>query len=131
MIGSRLKEERKRLGFSQDGFADVAGITRRPYAEWEAGRTSPTGFQLAALANVGADVTYILTGEHSGGELTAEEKLMLDYFRAATPSIRRAAMGALLGAPAINPQIGGENSHHSSGDGAVHIGTIKTPRARK
>ena len=60
MIGNRLKEERKRLGYSQDSFAVIAGITRRPYAEWEAGRTSPTAMQLAARADLGADVNLSL-----------------------------------------------------------------------
>jgi len=66
MISERLKGERKRLGYSQEDFAALAGITRRPYAEWEAGKTSPTAVQLAALGEAGADVQYIVTGHRQG-----------------------------------------------------------------
>ena len=66
MISERLKTERQRLGFSQEGFAALAGVTRRPYAEWEAGKTSPTAVQLQALHGAGADVQYIVTGQRQG-----------------------------------------------------------------
>lgn len=66
MIGQRLKEERKRLGLNQDDFAAIAGVTRRPYAEWESSNTSPTGAQLAQMGAAGADVQYIVTGVRRG-----------------------------------------------------------------
>lgn len=102
-IGSRLKEERKRLGFNQEEFAVTAGITRRPYTEWESGNTSPTAFQLAALAQVGADVRYIVTGDREGPApeaLTSDERELLALFRAASLSVKAAAIGALQGGTA-------------------------------
>ncbi|MCX7208076.1 MAG: helix-turn-helix transcriptional regulator [Proteobacteria bacterium] len=66
MIEERLKDERKRLGFNQEEFAAFAGVTRRPYADWEAGKTSPTALQLSALAAIGVDVMYIITGQRQG-----------------------------------------------------------------
>ncbi|VVD97663.1 XRE family transcriptional regulator [Pandoraea communis] len=67
MIGNRLKEERKRLGLNQEGFASLASVSRRAYAEWEAGNTFPTAQQLGAFASAGADIQYIVTGERRGG----------------------------------------------------------------
>lgn len=102
-VGSRLKEERKRLGFSQEEFATTAGITRRPYTAWESGNTSPTAFQLGALAQAGADVRYIVTGDREGPPplvLTADEKELLSLFRAASLSVKAAAIGALQGGSA-------------------------------
>jgi transcriptional regulator with XRE-family HTH domain len=94
-ISGRLKEERKRLGYSQEKFAALAGVTRRPYAAWEAGETSPTAVNLSALSAVGADVLYILTGERRGSPdkasaamFVAEPKAEYDVER---PSSRRAA----------------------------------------
>ena len=66
MIGERLKEERKRLGLSQEEFAQQAGVTRRPYAEWESGNTAPTAVQLAALGEIGVDVQYVVLGVRAG-----------------------------------------------------------------
>lgn len=102
-LGDRLKEERKRLGFSQEEFAAIAGVTRRPYAEWEAGNTSPTGVQLAALYNEGADVQYIVTGVRSDAALSPDERELLALFRGASLTGKAAAIGALQGAAGAAP----------------------------
>ena len=129
-IGKRLREERERLGLSQPAFAAVAGTTKQTLFSWETGKTAPDGFQLAALATTGADVLYILTGQRTGGvkpapTLTAEEETMLGYFRDASKEVRRAALGALLGASVQTAShVGGTHSQHSSGPGAIHIGGV-------
>lgn len=66
LIANRLKEERERLALTQEVFADAAGAKRRTLIDWEKGVSSPTAVQLSALANIGADVQYILTGKHQG-----------------------------------------------------------------
>lgn len=63
MIGVRLKEERERLGLTQPAFAEAAGAAKRTLIEWEKGTTSPNSVQLSALAAIGVDVYYVLTGE--------------------------------------------------------------------
>ncbi len=100
VIGERLKLERKRLGLNQEQFAALAGVTRNPYTNWETGNTSPTAVQLAALAAAGADVRYIITGERDGPapeHLKADERLLLERYRASSPSLRDAALRVLLG----------------------------------
>lgn len=71
MIDVRLKEERERLGLSQPLFAQAAGAAKRTLADWEKGVSSPTAVQLSALAKVGVDVLYVLTGQTSQSELVA------------------------------------------------------------
>lgn len=69
---------------------------------------------------------YILTGEREGPApevLTSEERVMLDYFRQASPQIRKAALGALLSAAPAS-RIGGTHSQHASGDGSIQIGSM-------
>jgi len=67
-IGSRLRKVRTELGYTQTEFAEVAakagvaGATRQSQANYEKGRQMPGAAYLAAIARVGADVTYILTG---------------------------------------------------------------------
>lgn len=61
-IGSRLKEERERLGLSQAAFAGLAGASKRAQIDWEKDATSPNAAALSAFADAGADVLYILTG---------------------------------------------------------------------
>ncbi|MCW5650516.1 MAG: helix-turn-helix domain-containing protein [Ramlibacter sp.] len=102
-ISLRLQEERKRLGLTQEALAEKLGATKRSVINWEGGAALPGAEILARYALERADVIYILTGERDytpAPPLTAEESVMLDYFRQAAPAVRRAALGALLGASA-------------------------------
>lgn len=129
-ICDRLREVREALGLSQQAIAERCGITARSQRNYESGERLPDAGYLAAIAAAGADVLYILTGQHAGGvkqapALTAEEETMLGYFRDASKEVRRAALGALLGASAqTTSHVGGTHSQHSSGPGAMHIGGI-------
>lgn len=90
---------------------------------YEAGKRAPDANYMAAIATAGADVLYILTGSREGPAplaLTAEEQTMLDYFREASKEVRRAALGALLGASA--GPASGAYSQHNVGDNAVQVG---------
>jgi transcriptional regulator with XRE-family HTH domain len=104
LIGERLKSERERLGYSQTEFATLCAATRKTLFNWESEAASPSAAALAALALVGLDVLYVVTGQRDytpAQALTAQEQTMLDYFRQASSEVRRAALGALLGASAV------------------------------
>ncbi|WP_210403661.1 helix-turn-helix domain-containing protein [Cellvibrio sp. PSBB023] len=86
MIGNRLKEERERLGYTQPVFAELAGAKKRTLIDWEKGVSSPTAVQLSALAEVGIDVVYVITGYRSAqaaqaDPLTNRERHLLDNYR--------------------------------------------------
>ena len=60
----RLYELRKKAGLSQEGLADLLGVTRQAVQKWEAGTSRPDMDNLAALAryfNVTLD--YLVTGQ--------------------------------------------------------------------
>ena len=61
-IGNRLKEERARLGITQEKMALAGGVQKRAQARYESGERCPDGHYLASVAKLGADVNYILTG---------------------------------------------------------------------
>lgn len=61
-IGLRLKEERERLGFTQTAFAELASTTKKSQIDYEKDITQPKAGYLADIAQVGADVLYIITG---------------------------------------------------------------------
>jgi transcriptional regulator with XRE-family HTH domain len=81
MIGTRLKNERERLGMTQDEFANAATAKRRTLQDWERGVSSPTAAQLSALAEIGVDVLYVVKGERKIGDITPKEAALLDNFR--------------------------------------------------
>lgn len=114
-IHGRLREERNRLGFSQEKFATIAGVTRRPYVAWEAGETAPTAIQLAALANVGVDVLYVITGECSETALTPDERQLLLLFRASSLTGKMAAIGALQGITGVGTNITATHGGQAAG----------------
>lgn len=65
-INDRLKEERLRLGLSQEDFARLAGVSKRAQANYEKGERSPQAEYLEALQGEQVDIYYILTGHRSG-----------------------------------------------------------------
>lgn len=61
-IGSRLREERERLGVSQAELAERTGISRVTLGRYETDKREPgTGF-LEAIGRLGLRAEYILTG---------------------------------------------------------------------
>lgn len=61
-FGDRLTEERKRLGLNQTDFGAVGGVTKTSQVNYESGMRSPDAKYWQAIAEIGADVNYILTG---------------------------------------------------------------------
>lgn len=61
-IGNRLKEERERLGMTQDQFSNACGVRRRAQSTYENGERCPDSKYLEAASNIGVDVGYVLTG---------------------------------------------------------------------
>lgn len=94
-IGERLREERERLGFTQPSFAGLAETTKKSQIDYEKDLTQPKAGYLAAIAKVGADVQYIVTGVRSGTGLARDEEELLSRYRSASLELKAAAIGAL------------------------------------
>lgn len=118
-FGARLREERERLGMSQPAYAAIAGTTKQTLFSWESGKTAPDGFQLAALADEGTDVLYVITGQHDPAtpRLTADEQELLTLFRAAPLAVKAAAIGALQGGAL-------QGGMTVTGNHAIQIGSV-------
>lgn len=80
-IGQRLTEERKRLGFNQPDFGELGGVKKGTMINWEKDTTSPTGNFLAAIAKIGADINYIITGIRTEKNLDPRETALIDNYR--------------------------------------------------
>ena len=77
----RLRQERKRLGLSQEKFSALGGVTRDTQMNYENGSRKPDSSYLTAIALAGVDVLFLLTGETANMPLTAEESELLASFR--------------------------------------------------
>lgn len=120
-IGARLKEERERLGMTQQDFAALGGASKRSQIEWEKGGQVPNAEFLAALDTRGVDVLYIVTGRRDEAEqLDAELQRMADAWetldralahvgRTLSPEKKRKAAEALY--KASKAQVGADQGH--------------------
>lgn len=109
-VGDRLREERERLDMSQTAFGEKGGVTKKTQMLYEAGERFPDAAYLAAVAQVGADVQYVITGIRSEMALTPDERQLLALYRAAPLTGKMAAVGALQGvigaaAPTTTKQV--------------------------
>jgi DNA-binding XRE family transcriptional regulator len=93
---TRLAEERRRIFDTQEAAADFFGVTRVTWGQCERGNATPSGDVLAGLAQQGADVLYILTGQRSSGEstITPVEAALLDNFRNCSPDVQKVLRAA-------------------------------------
>lgn len=61
-ISERLAEERVRLNMNKSQMASAGKVANSTYTNYEEGNRSPDADFLAAIAEAGVDVQYILTG---------------------------------------------------------------------
>lgn len=83
-IGDRLKEERQRLGLNQSDFAAFAGVAKNSQLNYEKGERSPDAGYLAAIAEKGVDVLYVVTGKRTpaaADAISEAEADLLEHFR--------------------------------------------------
>ena len=116
-IGDRVREERERLGMSQTEFGEAAGVNRGSQFNYEQGRRMPDAAYLAAIAKLGADLLYIVVGDQSFERvraLGADEQLLVDAFRSASPEVRRAALAVLLSTRDFAPSARVNQAFHGS-----------------
>lgn len=62
-FGERLRDERKRLGLSQDEFAGRVGVKRLAQLQYEKEVREPRTSYLAALGALGVSLSYVLFGK--------------------------------------------------------------------
>ena len=89
---ARLKEERLRIEPSQQAFARRIGISKVRQCQLETGTRGPRADYLRAVAKLGVDINYIITGERSPSLLSRREAEVIGEFR----SLGRGDQEALL-----------------------------------
>ncbi|OAX88918.1 transcriptional regulator [Xanthomonas nasturtii] len=108
-VGKRLKEERKRLGLTQDEMAVQLGLTRYAQLNFEKDINLPGGAYLLAALSRGVDVMYVLSGHRA--QLDPADRLLLSTFKDAAPATRKTVLAAL--------GLVGDASSSNAGAGSV------------
>ncbi len=82
-IGSRLRQERERLGLSQKIFGEIGGVEANAQGKYENGGRAPKADYLSRVAERGVDVLYVLTGTPTPMQMDnlshLEEKVLGNY----------------------------------------------------
>ena len=92
-LGARLREERERIGMTQQALGEATGKNKQTQLRYETGRNSPNTDYLISAALHGVDAGYVLTGYRN--QLHQDEKELLARYRAASRELRRAAVAVL------------------------------------
>lgn len=98
--GSRLKEERVRLGFNQKDFSERICVSKNTQYNYEAGIRSPDAQYLAAADALGIDTHFVITGKRSITIITDGEVEILGYYKALDEpdkQVARRTLAALAG----------------------------------
>lgn len=96
VFGERLKAERKRLGLKSMELAQIGNVGAVAQSNYERGKRHPDSVYLAAIAAVGVDVQYVLTGQRSAEPvLTPEDRAVLAAWKNASKEVQAAALAAL------------------------------------
>lgn len=79
-IGERLREERERLEKTQTEFSTLGGVKKGAQINYEQNKRQPDATYLSAIAAAGADVMYVLTGQHStdAQAISPRQRALLD-----------------------------------------------------
>ncbi|MCO1336231.1 helix-turn-helix domain-containing protein [Microbulbifer sp. OS29] len=122
-IGERLREERKRLKFTQPELGELVGASKRTVIDWEKGVTAPNAVQLAALEDGDIDIGYVITGRRTevSSAGSDEELELLALYRAAPIQVKAAVLGALTAGNASpenkpNVSVTGDGNKVAAGD---------------
>ena len=82
-IGSRLRQERERLGLSQKAFGVIGGVEANAQGKYENVDRAPKADYLSRVAERGVDVLYVLTGTPTPTLVDnlsqIEEKVLVSY----------------------------------------------------
>lgn len=74
-IGDRIKEEREKLGYSQEAFANAGGVSKRSQIMYEQNKTEVGAGYFSKIVEIGADIQYILTGKKIEDNQSQEAKI--------------------------------------------------------
>lgn len=92
----RIREFRLDRGLTQEGLAQlIEGVSARMISAWERGETNMTISDVYAVAKALDVGVEAILGLSPSAALSAEEKELLELFRACSPDGRRAILAAV------------------------------------
>ncbi|MDT3723195.1 helix-turn-helix transcriptional regulator [Pseudomonas oryzihabitans] len=104
-IGSRLREERLRLGPNQTDFGASLDVGKNTQYAYEKGERAPDLLYLLKAKRMGVDIWYVMTGDRmpaAESTLTPDEHEVITYFRGMSEKSKDAARRVVFGLAAAD-----------------------------
>lgn len=101
-IGERLREEREKIGYSQQKLSAIGGVQKRAQIHYESGERQPDAAYLRGIAQVGIDLQYVLIGLRSANLMDA---MLSDEFVEETSTERSISRSDALAQAAEEHQL--------------------------
>lgn len=124
----RLREERQKLGLSQEEFGVLAGVKKRAQQNYEKGERFPDADYLMKIADHGVDTGYLVSGQEANPvppSLPADEQLLIETYRALPLAKRREMLASLLTGDTVKAsKIKGGKGGVIQGNGNIQVGGI-------
>lgn len=95
-FSKRLREERNRLGLSQEEFAKKADVTKNTQLAYEQGARPPDVLYLYRIADAGVDLFYLLGREGDWAKLAPEIAELIRSFRTLDSTGQALVMGIIV-----------------------------------
>ncbi|KQQ56121.1 Cro/Cl family transcriptional regulator [Pseudomonas sp. Leaf127] len=92
-FATRLRQERRALGLTQQKFAALGGVEANAQAMYESAVRIPRSAYLVALSQHGVDVLYLISGRRTPLELdmlSGAEREVITRFRSLAPTQKHA-----------------------------------------
>lgn len=100
----RLYELRRKAGLSQEGLADLVGVSRQAVQKWEAGTSKPDLDNLAALAGYfQVSLDYLIAGKEPESAPPPAATVIHHYYR---PCFEYKSKRTLFGLPLVHINCG-------------------------
>lgn len=75
-LGERIRQERERLGMSQEEFGELAGTNRVTQAQYEKGIREPKHSYFKALEVHGVDIPFLVLGKSGVGQMLGNAEFL-------------------------------------------------------
>jgi transcriptional regulator with XRE-family HTH domain len=95
-FGERMRQERKRLGLTQEALAERVGIRQQTVLQYEKGNTSPTLQFIYSLHGVGFNMQYLLYAREQLPFTRDFPPEVIRYVANAVPEIEKEFAGGSL-----------------------------------
>ncbi len=122
-FGHRLRAERERVGLNQKEFGAIGGVSKTTQLNYEADERHPDTKYLDAIAALGVDLVFLLTGRPDPYLHATEHQKLVAAYDAAPPPVRAAALAGLLaGAAPASIQVAGDLGQNVAGNVTIEGG---------